>query len=76
MLAYFDSTKTPIDDFDSERNRLVFGVWQTVKSGSYISSLNVYDNDSIVLGGKSYTIRPKSFDPLVRSIRADGGVLA
>jgi len=73
MLAYFDSNGNPIDDFDSERNRVVFGVWQIVKSGAYIDQVVEYDQDLISLGGKTYTVKNQAYDPLNKSVRIDGG---
>jgi len=75
MLAYFDSNGNPIDDFDANRNRLVFGVYQIVKSGSNIDYVDVYSEDSIILDGNTYIIRPESFNPLMKSFRVDGGML-
>ena len=75
MFAYFDVNGNPIDDFDSSRNRVVFGVWQIVKNGTYIDHLMEYQNDTITLGGIDYIVRKPAFDPLSRSVLVDGGLI-
>ena len=75
MFAYFDVNGNPIDDFDPSRNRVVFGVWQIVKNGTYIDHLMEYRNDTITLGGIDYIVRKLAFDPLSRSVLVDGGLI-